>query len=667
MNLLNFPGLAIMEAQVAVDDLNFRPGEWPPPLDFPVVIDDNGRVIARLSDSVLVFDKWVGKRCTINFGDGKVSKLSSSIDTANANILRLIVAWWLYGKNGVQSVSSLLIRFANLRPLFSLCSREGILVTELKRYPAIIAKLHTVFMPSTGAAVVSILHNLVENADVIGFELLGTKDIARVAADMPEPESSQSAYIPPRIWNYQANRLRECIEVFLAHRSQFESLYRYCANAYAINYGKEGVKIVGGRAHHRPFKASKSRPSDGRLDFGKFEDVAKRFGVMDVLLNWVGPLDPKKTFKISYFSSYLNLINWASHGYILNFTLMRTHEANDLKRSCFTFDDDARFGRVYLIRGETSKTIKDDDTYWVTSESSKLAIEALQAVSDLRKYCDPQIDDRLLQPPTEPWAGGAVVDNANIRKVPKYKQLWERFPKLFDNNELEIKKRDLELARLATPTLDDRFKIGAIWPLTWHQLRRTGAVNMQASGLISDSSLQFQLKHLARAMSLYYGRNHARVHLESVAHMLYVKTMYEVIGREMQSIASARFLSPHGAKRKEEILKLIDPTDLKAAVELAKNGGVACRNIALGACMNVVPCPYGGIESVAHCGGGDNGKACAEVLYDRSKMKQVKRLERLIEERLKSTPIGSPLYKSLFAQKKSVTNYFFTLHSEGNE
>jgi hypothetical protein len=140
--------------------------------------------------------------------------------------------------------------------------------------------------------------------------------------------------------------------------------------------------------------------------------------------------------------------------------------------------------------------------------------------------------------------------------------------------------------------------------------------------------------------------------------------MYEVIGREMQAMASSRFVSPHGKKRKEEILKLINPSDFKKAVELAKNGGVACRQIALGACMNVQPCPYGGIDSVAHCGGGDNAKACSEVLYDKFKIKQVERLGSLLADRLKDASIGTPLYESLCAQKKSIENYFATLHSE---
>lgn len=228
-------------------------------------------------------------------------------------------------------------------------------------------------------------------------------------------------------------------------------------------------------------------------------------------------------------------------------------------------------------------------------------------------------------------------------------------------DELRITQQDLELARLVTPTLDaKKFAVGKVWPLAWHQLRRTGAVNMQASGLVSDASLQYQLKHVSRAMSLYYGRGYARVRLEEDAHTLYVRTLYETLGRELVRLTTDRFVSPHGDKRKAEIVRLIAPADMKKLTRLAKDGRVACREIQLGACTNREPCPYGGIDSIAHCGGGDaegEVKPCPEVLYDLDKVSQVKALDRLLDEKLADAPPDSPLRASLEAQKRSVRNF----------
>ncbi|UOO89776.1 hypothetical protein LVJ82_01955 [Vitreoscilla massiliensis] len=54
------------------------------------------------------------------------------------------------------------------------------------------------------------------------------------------------------------------------------------------------------------------------------------------------------------------------------------------------------------------------------------------------------------------------------------KNMW---PKLFDGKELTITEADLEMANRMTFGLDpEKFAVGKVWPLAWHQLRRTGAV-----------------------------------------------------------------------------------------------------------------------------------------------------------------------------------------------
>lgn len=112
-------------------------------------------------------------------------------------------------------------------------------------------------------------------------------------------------------------------------------------------------------------------------------------------------------------------------------------------------------------------------------------------------------------------------------------------------------------------------------------------------------------------------------------------------------------------------MRLISTADVKQSVKLAKEGGAACREIVLGVCTNREPCPYGGIDSVAHCGGGDAddaGKnACADVLYDKTKRTLVEKLERTLNERLSVAPAESPLYESLKSQKRSVENYYHAI------
>lgn len=637
-----------------------------------MVIDHRGMVVSKWGDAAWFLDPWAGKRCVLNFGDGEHGK-ADSIDKANANLLRRITGWWLYS-GGLRSAKTILVRFSNLRPLFVLCSREGVLASDLRRFPLVADKLPDVFMPSAMEAVLSSLHELSAHKDDLGFELLDMKGMARLAAALPVHQRQQTPYIPPRIWKYQVTRLKDCLADFLAHKAEFEALFGYCLEAYVHNYGSlQAAQEPNRNANIRPFVSSlDGKRRAGRKYHGAFESVAEDFKVAEVLRRWVGVSSTGNSLPLTVdlLSAYFTLVSWVGIGYLLNFAMMRSDEAVNLEVGCLKVDEDRRFGRIYLIEGSTSKTINEEKVHWVTSESAADAVNALEAISAMRQQCliDWNGPSWLVHLATEPWAGGLrAIDPKNRPKPKRYSWLVEQFPLLFDANELRITQQDLDVARLATPTLGPEFVVGASWPLAWHQLRRTGAVNMQASGLVSDASLQFQLKHLSRAMSLYYGQNHAQVRLEETAQATYVQAMYETIGRELQSLASDRFASPHGVRRKDELVRLISVTDLKQSLQLAKRGGVACREVVLGVCMNKEPCVYGGIETVAHCGGGDTGKPCSDVLYDPSKAASVKRLDQVLDERLRSAMPSGPLHESLMAQKRSVQNYFDTITRASGE
>lgn len=643
----------------------YRPSEWPPSDDIPVIQDADGKVITRWRDSVWVLDLWAKQRMVLNFGDGLVEK-TDPIDKPNADLLRKVVGWWLYGPGGIQAARTLLTRFSALRPIFALCAAEGILASNLTRFPLVADKLAGALMPSMAGAILSLLHELYAVREKLGFTLLDEAGIARLAAALPAHQGRQTPYIPPRIWRYQISRLKACLDDFLQHQEQLTNCYCFSLDAYITNYGSlEGAKDSERKGELRPFYW----PEGGRADkpgcrfLGPFHETAERFGIADLIYRWLGERAETQLLPLSVdsLSAYLTMVSYVGLAYILNFTLMRSDEAFSLAADCLRVEKDPRFGPIHAIQGKTSKTVTDDEAIWITAPSVETAITTLQAVGKLRRLCASRVPDRtpLYWRTNEPWAGGArAVDEFVHSRLKRYGFVVESYPKLFDPEELRITERDLELARLATPSLPETFTVGSIWPLAWHQLRRTGAVNMQASGMVSDASLQFQLKHVSRAMSLYYGQNHAQIRLEESARTLYIQTMYEVLGRELQQLASDRFVSPHGERRKEEIVRLISPDDLKASVRLAKKGGVACREIILGVCMNKVPCPYGGIESIAHCGGGDAPKPCADVLYDRSKLSQVSKLESVLNERLQSAPADSPLRAALEAQKRSVESYY---------
>lgn len=669
-------GLAIDTPLVSPQSRNFRPPRWPPPSTFPIAIDANGNVVCRYGDCRWNLWPWARKSLTLNFGDGPQRKGVPSITTENANLLRQIAAWWLFGTRAVRSAGDLDHRFRLLRPLFIHCSQHGISAAQVSNYPAVCDSLSSLLAPSTAAGFLAQLHNLFEARDILGFTLLDRESLRRLEAALPAHSERQTPYIPPRIWSYQNKRLRTFLDDFLEHRQRLEDCFQFCLEAYAKNAGSMALALQRGHIirTRRPFIGSDSTGARTGAEYhGHFSITAKRFGIDGLLDRWVLPygqsIEDKKS-TICLLSSYFSLTSYVAMAYMLNFSMMRVEEASQLRVNCLLVEQDEHFGPIYLLAGPTTKTIKDDDARWITSPSVKVAVEAAVSVAKLRaavaeanpaipRAADDLRDPYLLMRSYEPWAGSKALSMplSVRRSILGYTPLSKAFPKLFDDGELTITEADIAIARLVTPTLDaSSFSVGKRWPLAWHQLRRTGAVNMQASGLVSDASVQYQLKHASRAMSLYYGQGYSKVRLNQAAQNEYIRTMYEVLGKEIVGLFSDRFVSPHGAQRKAGILKLVSAKDSKKLTEAARKGAISWRETLLGGCTKIGPCEYGGVDNVSRCGGGDGSEPCADALFDREKEPALLQLKQVIEGRLTEAHPDSPYQQSLLAQRRAVEN-----------
>ena len=84
---------------------------------------------------------------------------------------------------------------------------------------------------------------------------------------------------------------------------------------------------------------------------------------------------------------------------------------------------------------------------------------------------------------------------------------------------------------------------------------------MNSSGIVSDSTMQFLMKHLTRTMPLYYGRGSSKLNLNEEARILLVSAHYEVMGREITAVISDRFVSPLGVDHKKKMI--LDSTGLQ--------------------------------------------------------------------------------------------------------
>lgn len=655
---------------------NFRPPSWPPPADWAPIVDAEGVPQCFYSDASWHLDVWAGKPSKVNFGDGPTRGVS--IDKANADLLRLCMVWFAWGPKGCRTAGTFESRHTTMKPLFVVCTQEGMVASDLNRFPALLDKIAASLPSSRFDLTITYLHELLDAREDLGFCLLDRDSLARLARLAPGHAAKQTPFIPPRIWAYQLLRLRECLEDYAKHQVRIQDCFEFCLDAYTRNYGslKQAVNSRN-KDGYIPHVQIGKKNRQGVYSTGSFKQTADIYGLTSLIERWVGPFTGAKGEKpLAKFSQYLDLVSKAGLAYLLNFSLMRIEEGWKLRSDCLMVEKDEKFGDIYMLCGETTKTDPDTDARWPVSKSVSLAIDVMKDIAAFRMRCARERDDIGLTPEDvvnpylisyqyEPWSKGKHKLYRTRPRDQAYKEVLDAFPQLFDSDHITINEEDLRIARLITPSLDSEvYRVGECWRFGWHQLRRTGAVNMQSSDLVDESSLQFLLKHQSRVMTLYYGRNHSRLNLSEETRVMFLKTMYEEIGRDLRKLPSPQFVSPLGPTRKEAIVTFITETDASSLDKAAKQGKVGARRIRAGFCVNHRPCPYGGIEAISHCLGNDDGKGCPDLLLDVKKKDSVQLYEKVVDDQLKVVHPDSPRYLSLNAEKRAIGKFYAVVESQ---
>lgn len=665
-------GLRMASDWLTPSHRSFRPASWPPPRDWVVSEDRDGRVLSRWGDPVWNISPWAGRSMILDFGDGDGVRKAQSLDQGNSDLLRMLTTWRMWGIKACSAVNTLKGNFLAIRRVIALCSQNGILASDLMRFPKVFEQLAAIIPPSEYPRTILEFHRLWDAREHIGFYVIDPEGLKRLSEATPVHEVEQTVYIPPRIWTYQVERLKSCIDDYLENKQSIEDCFNFCVDAYADNFGSLEAAIKGSVRHRLPFwtpsRAGRGSKS-GCKYHGRFGLTADRYGISDLMERWVGV--STADLEVRSLSTYLSLVQYAALAYIANFTLQRVNEVASLRADCLIWEQDEKLGRIPIICGETTKTDPDSDARWPTSPSVDGAVKAMISIANLRMRCaaaDPVVaptaDDvdnpYLLGNSYEPWSGNASTPYSIRVHVDAYGTVCKRFDRLFDQERLRITEEDLRIARMLTPNLREEkgFSVGQVWPLAWHQLRRTGAVNMFSSNLLSDSSLQFQMKHASRLMPLYYGRGYTKLHVNEDVEGAIVGAMYEAMAHRLQIAVGDRFVSPLGAQRKEAILvSLVGDKDAKELAAASRRGQVHFREMRVGACAHRGTCSYGGIESISRCTGGDGHGPCADALYDREKIPEVEKELTRIDRELAVLPVGSPRHTAMLAERQGMENY----------
>lgn len=656
-------GLRCKVIGVTPEDISFRPPMWPPTNDWVISRDRRGEVVSRYGDDYWDLSPWAGKSFIIQIVKGKLK--GEKLDEVNAGLLRLIAAWFLWGPLSPKTLSTFKTsQFGPIRRVIAFCSKHNIPANELGRFPELQEKLASVIPSSLFAITVAALHRLWEYRDSAGTFLLCNTEIERLAMSAPEHEGIQTAYIPPRLWFYQSARLLQCLEDFKMHQTAIEECFKFCVTAYEQS-SKSSL----------PFNRNKSLKNpgvrSGKKFMGRFNEIAEKFGIEELITRWIQI--PKDGWNVRLLSSYLTLVVRAGRAYLVHHTFQRIEEAMSLKADCLQWEWDDKFGKIPLICGETTKTNPDTDARWPTSPVVEIAVSSMAAIARLRMICasknehaylnaddaeNPHLNTRVY----EPWMGTGVKRRPNEVRIGSgsYREIIRRFPLLLDLEVIRITPEDLRVAATLTPEIDrdDRFVVGNPWPYSWHQLRRTGAVNMFSSGILSDTSMQFLMKHSTRLMPLYYGRNFTKLRFNEEVGAIVIAAMYEMMAAKLKTASSDSYVSPYGESRKSSIIvNLVGSRDAKKLAEAGRKGETTFREIRLGACTKIGTCEYGGIESVARCGGGDGKSPCSDALYDRRKKQIVSGEIESLENEISKLKRGSVRANALKAEKTAMENY----------
>lgn len=660
------PGVEHIEA----GSLCYRLPGFPPPAEFPVMVDPRGEVISCYGDR-----KWRIGGVLFNFGTNS-SDLGSKglmLTDVNGELLKRCICWFLYGDRPGVKVQTIGSYHSTLKPFFSFCSGlpQPIAVSNLTRFFESLAEgLAQAIRPSRANQALSLFHELWLARKQLGFTVLNPAQIARLKQLIPEHKIRQTQFIPLRIWAYQAERMRAFLEDFLTHKERFELALQELLDAYRCNFGS--LADARGRNSNRHPCSVQEVPVRGCVYLDSFATFAERHNIHEVLVRWMFP--PGATWRdlkthqtrVSLLSKYFSGIGLVGLAYLQCFSGMRISEAMSLRCDCLGVEHDPLLGDVHILSGETSKTTEDDDARWLAAPTVVLAVEAMGIIARWRtdivaEYGDEPLSDKdrvnpfLIQTACEPWGRGGqrYSDRSAVLKPQGYEiSRWAgRVPKLFEEGALRISAEDEAYVRRFSANADvTKYGEGCIWNLSSHQYRRTAAV-MMGSSQVSIESQQYQFKHLTRNQSAYYRRGFQNLQLNRTLTYELVETRYELVSIELGLLKGPEYVSPISSTRKSEILNFHEISDGATLQKAIKKGHLAVKQTIFGVCTKRDKCPYGGHDNYAHC------PNCNDALLNKRKRRNVETLGKTIAVRLVDAPPGTPLHAQLERSAKAIERF----------
>lgn len=459
----------------------------------PISYSSDGSVKSRFKDSCWDFSVISSKGGIYVFETEKYTP-------ATIIEIKTILYARIYWSPSIRSISSL-----RLTPILSLADwagKNGISIQLLlndKRLALGISSSLAALPRRTAEAISSLVNEitrirLINEHFVIapqGFDL--AVRLRSIVESIPEERTKQTAVIPTRIYAELITNFSTFLAEFNEHSDRISAFYKFMV---------EGLKTGGHLKTPGGFKRWYKRDCN-------YQGILRDHGL--IALSEKYDLMDKKRWNV-----YLREVQETSKYWIHLFTGMRDQEVNSLDRECLG-NVNSNGISTKIIRGFTTKTIGSgaSATYWITTEIIELGITAslsLGAIAAIQNQWELHPTEFPLLPTLftrdKEKEHTRYQSNAQMIKTLSGTRIHDwlnRFPSLVVTEEDLAELYEFDGFRdWSTDVI-----IGRPWPITTHQCRRSLAVYLARSGLVSIGSMQLQFKHLLTAMTSYYRRNSA--------------------------------------------------------------------------------------------------------------------------------------------------------------
>lgn len=309
-------------------------------------------------------------------------------------------------------------------------------------------------------------------------------------------EVNQTSVIPSRIYCNLITGLSDLLNDFVTQdiANKIISLYKKI-DALPYAGGRKGKLTV----------LSETKKGERKLrNTHTIESLLEDVGLTEWLKKYNHELNLKELDKL------VMVVQLAARLWIHCFTGMRDMEVRSLPYVCLG-KIESKGKQITIIRGLTSKLtgVGAINTMWVTNDIVQLAIDTAQGIGRyFGAYHNVTIDEGRMPLFPQKGAPRKIISTGDFKaNTCNLSRVWERLLRGIPNIIIEESDlKELERFQSFTPDFRKKFKVGSVWPLHTHQLRRSLAVYSARSNKVEIGAMTAQFKHLGLVMQEYYRR-----------------------------------------------------------------------------------------------------------------------------------------------------------------